>query len=349
MTRIQRATSDDTNGRAPRCAAPFLIGTLAVLFLLPWPVMAEDADPSTEPSQQERVREAVEDVLKGTLSDLFSNRPGQPGPLAPAPGDVVYSGSGPVVFQWREADKARSYDLQIDCLGCDVPGQWTLAARSEPWMAIPGIRGTFWQVPLAVVAGDFRWRVRGVRGDRDGKWSDWTPFQVASGPQQYQPEPERRDVDPAALGLQGAWVGSNGRMYELAQVAKRFIWSTPDGRETGSALVSADGDVSVEQWTGTAEPAPRGGRIADIDAQGRANRVEWDNGVAFVREGTVSGGEPAAGSAPPSPSTDVDVEPLGWCCLEGTVYRRATPANCDAHGGRFFDDRDEALRSCPQQ
>jgi hypothetical protein len=197
-----------------------------------------------------------------------------------------------------------------------------------------------------------------LRGERAGEWSVWSTFSLL--PAYGYPEPEDSPVAPyaggptgtgtsgiapgtainiSALAISGQWISSSGRLYDLAQAGPRFVWSTADGAEHGSAVVTADGRIQVEQWSGTSGPVPVQGRVAGIDELGGATGIEWSNGVVFSRY-TGQGAPPPAGGAPSGPAPRE-----GYCCLNGIVYQ-ARDIDCANYGGMFFEDLNAAQQAC---
>jgi hypothetical protein len=344
------------SGTSARKRLLLIVAGLAVLVFPALTATAEDPGPAPS-TETERVRDALEDVIEDTLGDLLLGRIGRPALVSPTEGATVSSDSSRVAFEWQPAKRARTYEVQIDCWGCETPGQWSIEARGRPWMTVPGLETTSYDMTMPAMTGAFRWRVRGLRDSRGGDWSAWTNFSVTSA-YAIQPtvppggtpytgvapdagaEPGPGAVDVSSLAVTGRWTSNSGRSYDLAQAGPRFIWSTPDGTETGSAILGMDGRIQVEQWTGAASPVPYQGRIAQTDELGRATIIDWGNNLVFSRQ---TGGEHV------QPPVSVPVVPAGqgYCCLNGTVYQ-ARDVDCANYGGLFFQDLQAARQACNQ-
>ena len=82
--------------------------------------------------------------------------------------------------------------------------------------------------------------------------------------------------------ISGTWRSNVGLTYEMRQSAGRFTWTVDRTDETAEGTL--DGKALSVSWTG-----PGGGKnsatgkITATDAKGRATRIEWDNGVVFLR------------------------------------------------------------------
>jgi hypothetical protein len=84
------------------------------------------------------------------------------------------------------------------------------------------------------------------------------------------------------LDISGTWRSNIGLTYELRQSGGRFTWTVDSSDETAEGTL--DGQALSVSWT-----SPGGGtntatgKITATDAKGRAIRIEWDNGVVFLR------------------------------------------------------------------
>lgn len=346
--------------------------TLAGLATLMFPALtAMSEDPGTPPStERELMRDALEDAIEDTLGELLLGRLGRPEPVSPMEGATVSSGPGPIVFEWQVAKRARTYELEIDCSGCEITGQWSIDARGRPWVVVSELDETSYEMVMPATSGTFRWRVRGVRDNRNGDWSAWTTFSVISvyaSPQPAMPpggapytsgaasratpdtagESEPLSIDISTLAITGRWTSTLGRTYDLAQAGPRFIWSTPDGTETGSAILGTDGRIQVEQWTGAADRVPYQGRIAQVDTRGQATMIEWENDIIFSRYTGSESQKPAASTTTVPPARPAVPAGEGYCCLNGTVYQ-ARDVDCANYGGLFFEDLQAARQACNQ-
>lgn len=90
------------------------------------------------------------------------------------------------------------------------------------------------------------------------------------------PEP----VQTAAIG--GTWTAMN-TVYTITQSGKTFTWTNPGlGGETATGTIDG-ADVKASWKGGMFGPGSGTARVV-TDAGGRATRIEWSNGVVFVRK-----------------------------------------------------------------
>jgi len=81
-----------------------------------------------------------------------------------------------LTLEWKPVEDATSYDLEIDCLGCDQPGKWG-GDTGEVWKQAPGVSKTKYTF---IFAGHYKgkWRVRASKGFfTKGEWSTWRNFE----------------------------------------------------------------------------------------------------------------------------------------------------------------------------
>lgn len=315
---------------------------LAAALVVPLPAPAQSG--AGEPHPME---EMFQDFLEDALENLASRRrPGVPVPTLPKDDGTLAADGGPVTLQWQYAERARTYSVEVDCLGCESPGQWSLDALGRPWHTADNIDQVYYRLDAAPAGYQYRWRVQGIRDGRTGDWSAWSAFSTASFQQDYV-EPGRApategEIDSGALQLAGRWVSSQGSAYDLARAGPRIIWSDAGGRDSGSGLLRSGGVIEVEQWTGSPAAPPARGYVTETDAGGRAMRIEWENGVTFSRDGAAAGGagQPASGPASPAPGTGE-----GYCCVDGELYQ-GSDVDCAAYGGVFSLSLEEARQTC---
>jgi len=88
--------------------------------------------------------------------------------------------------------------------------------------------------------------------------------------------------EPALPDVSGTWNSSIGWVYEFTQNGDQFTWFVALNNQEGEGTMS-DRNLSAswsdEDGTGSAE-----GKITAVDADGRAERIEWNNGVIFFRQ-----------------------------------------------------------------
>jgi hypothetical protein len=148
----------------------------------------------------------------------------------------------------------------------------------------------------------------------------------------------------ATPSLTGTWRGVCG-IYKIVQSGNTFTWECGAERARGTV----NGDVVTADWgSGTA-----GGSITQRAADGTPIRINWDNGVEFVREGQTSQQDvsltpsrTATNSQPPQPGRcecpDLSgrwVNTLEWLTTTWTLtpsganrYQAQEGGGCNASG-----------------
>jgi hypothetical protein len=87
-------------------------------------------------------------------------------------------------------------------------------------------------------------------------------------------------VGATALDISGYWRSTyNDLTYNVIQQGNRFGWTMPQLSQTAQGTI--DGDRLSVSWDG-GNTGSTTGRIT-TDGNGRANRIEFANGVVFVR------------------------------------------------------------------
>ena len=118
--------------------------------------------------------------------------------------------------------------------------------------------------------------------------------------------------------VSGTWTSSIGAGYEFQQNGNTFTWSAPSLGQKGSGSISGK-DIST-QWVGNDGPGSAKGQITQVDAGGAALRIEWDNGVAFFRQGAAAAQKPQKIQALPLQPRAVDVSGT-WKGPSGVTYQ----------------------------
>ncbi len=133
-----------------------------------------------------KLGEIFKDVLEDTLEEAFPDSKGSKAPeqYSPSNGQMYTHYPRNITFTWEQITNAL-YDIEIDCLGCQIDGQWGSDTGSA-LASISDINQPFYNYEFT---GDKlgRWRVRATKKGKAGTWSDWGlfSFNTASGsPQQ---------------------------------------------------------------------------------------------------------------------------------------------------------------------
>jgi len=80
-----------------------------------------------------------------------------------------------------------------------------------------------------------------------------------------------------AVSIAGTWSGSNGWVYNISQNGSTFTWVVEGVSQKGEGNIN--GKSVSAKWDGGG--SARG--EVKADANGRATRIEWSNGVIFTR------------------------------------------------------------------
>lgn len=83
------------------------------------------------------------------------------------------------------------------------------------------------------------------------------------------------------VDISGHWRSSIGLTYEITQQGEAFTWLASQGGEKATGTLR--GDSMEARWVGALGPMTAAGRVTSVDQSGRALRIEWSNGVVFVR------------------------------------------------------------------
>lgn len=82
------------------------------------------------------------------------------------------------------------------------------------------------------------------------------------------------------VDIAGTWKFHPDWVYVIAQRGETFTWSMAKFKETAEGKLT--GTSVSAKWKGTNGPGSATGRLT-VDANGRATRIDWSNGVVFVR------------------------------------------------------------------
>ena len=102
-----------------------------------------------------------------------------PVPSRPVCGAVSAWPEEPFALAWRPVDRAATYTLELDCLGCGSGRDPWVSQSGTPWRLQRGLDSPSYRVDVAAtVRRDggraLRWRVWAVdRAGREGAASDW--------------------------------------------------------------------------------------------------------------------------------------------------------------------------------
>ncbi len=96
--------------------------------------------------------------------------------------------------------------------------------------------------------------------------------------------------------LSGDWSSNLGLTYQIQQQGNSFTWTSNIG-EQGQGQYSGDRQLK-HSWSGSLGAGSDTSRSLEVDAQNRATRIQWNNGVEFYRQAS---GNAGGLSPPPTP------------------------------------------------
>jgi hypothetical protein len=85
-----------------------------------------------------------------------------------------------------------------------------------------------------------------------------------------------------AISLSGLWESNIGWKYNIKQQGNKFTWTVINRNQKASGTINTKKDIEVS-WSDNDSKGTSVGSILEIDPQGKATFIEWDNGVFFQR------------------------------------------------------------------
>ena len=83
--------------------------------------------------------------------------------------------------------------------------------------------------------------------------------------------------------ISGVWRSNIGQVYIVEVRGNRFTWHVEELGQDATGTI--DGSRLTAAWGEGRRQQSATGNIIDVDESGRALRIEWSNGVVFLREG----------------------------------------------------------------
>jgi hypothetical protein len=166
--------------------------------------------------------------------------------------------------------------------------------------------------------------------------------------------------------ISGTWQSNIGLVYEIKCSGNTFTWKVASTGETAQGEV--EGEILFASWRSRKGEQSARGTIVKVDAQGKALRIKWSNGVVFSRSFAASdvthgasgqvreeAGKQSRSIYPQIegqtaefkemrsvPSQQAGLRQEEWWCLLRTEIFPVTAEDCESAGGRFFATRAEA-------
>ena len=81
--------------------------------------------------------------------------------------------------------------------------------------------------------------------------------------------------------VSGQWKSNINLIYNITQQQNNFQWTVTNSTEKGKGTLSGY-DISAS-WQGPQGGGSTQGKITEVDAQGKATKIIWNNGVQFYR------------------------------------------------------------------
>jgi hypothetical protein len=98
-----------------------------------------------------------------------------------------------------------------------------------------------------------------------------------SGQQQSVQQPATRSP---SVDINGAWGSNIGVDYQITQTGNSFRWIVVRGIQGETGNGSIDGNKVRASWSG---PRSSGSAAGVVVVAGRSTRIEWSNGVVFLK------------------------------------------------------------------
>jgi hypothetical protein len=95
---------------------------------------------------------------------------------------------------------------------------------------------------------------------------------------------ERNNSTPeVTVDISGLWESNNGWKYNIKQQGIQFTWEVVNKTQKASGTINENKAIEVI-WIDSDSKGTASGMILEIDPQGKATFIEWDNGDFFYRE-----------------------------------------------------------------
>ena len=93
--------------------------------------------------------------------------------------------------------------------------------------------------------------------------------------------PTAKMVPITIYNVSGQWKSNINLIYNITQQQNNFQWTVTNSTEKGKGTLSGY-DISAS-WQGPQGGGSTQGKITEVDAQGKATKIIWNNGVKFYR------------------------------------------------------------------
>ena len=86
------------------------------------------------------------------------------------------------------------------------------------------------------------------------------------------------------VNISGIWESNIGWKYNIKQKGKDFTWTVINRNQTASGTIDENNKDIEAEWIDNGSKGTSKGLILEVDENGKATFIEWDNGVFFHRE-----------------------------------------------------------------
>lgn len=86
------------------------------------------------------------------------------------------------------------------------------------------------------------------------------------------------------ISLSGIWESSIGWKYNVKQKGNKFTWTVINRKQTAGGTIAKNAKDIHVTWKDSGSKGTVKGLILEVDDQGKATFIEWDNGVYFHRK-----------------------------------------------------------------
>lgn len=115
----------------------------------------------------------------------------------------------------------------------------------------------------------------------------WSGMVPAANATNYTGIPGSRSLESSSLqtwvNIAGIWESNIGWKYDIKQKGNTFTWTVLNRNQKATGTISANNEEIEVKWIDNDSRGTAKGLILEVDKEGKAIFIEWDNGVFFHR------------------------------------------------------------------
>lgn len=85
------------------------------------------------------------------------------------------------------------------------------------------------------------------------------------------------------VNIAGIWESNIGWKYDIKQKGSTFTWTVVNRNQKATGTISENNEEIEVKWIDNDSRGTAKGLILEVDKEGKATFIEWDNGVFFHR------------------------------------------------------------------